>query len=139
MKRDYMNGRGEATSPKTRVTTERVGHVASITFESPPRNITNEQLRPKIMAALTAVSGDTSVRCVILAGAGNRSFCAGADLNEEATLTPDSVRQFLDDDCEIFDGIENLAVPVIAAVKGHRMGVLLSASSSVLAKILESV
>ncbi|EAR25854.1 3-hydroxybutyryl-CoA dehydratase [marine actinobacterium PHSC20C1] len=106
----------------TRVALERDGHVAIITFENPPLNIITAQLRPQLMAAISAVRDDSSVRCVILTGAGDRAFCAGADLNEEAELTPTSVRQFLEDDCEIFDALEELAVPVIAAVNGHCMG-----------------
>lgn len=117
-----MAGDIETSTPNTRVTSERDGHVAIITFDNPPLNIITEELRPQLMAALTECNEDASVRCVVLTGAGNRSFCAGADLNEEAELTPDSVRQFLDDDSEIFNTIENLGVPVIAAIKGHCMG-----------------
>jgi len=106
----------------TRVSLERDQHVAIITFDNPPLNIITAELRPQLMAAITAVRNDASVRCVILTGAGDRSFCAGADLNEEAELTPDSVRQFLDDDCQIFDALEDLPVPVIAAINGHCMG-----------------
>lgn len=114
---DDTNGAGPA-----RVTSEREGHVVVITVENPPLNIITPTVRHQLLAALETVRADDAVRCVILTGAGDRAFCAGADLNEEAELTPDTVRRFLDDDCAIFDGIENLDVPVIAAIQGHCMG-----------------
>lgn len=101
---------------------ERIDHVAVLTLDNPPLNIITAEMRAPLVKAIAEVAGDDSVRCVVLTGAGERSFCAGADLGEEADLTPETVRQFIEDDCEIFDGIENLRVPVIAAVNGHCMG-----------------
>lgn len=103
-------------------TLERRGHVAILTLDNPPLNIITGEMRPHILSALAEVAADDSVRCLVLTGAGDRSFCAGADLNEEAALTPETVRKFLDDDCAIFDGLEALRVPVVAAVNGHCMG-----------------
>jgi enoyl-CoA hydratase len=104
------------------VQVDRDGSVVTITMQNPPLNIITAEMRPLFMDALRAVERDESVRCVILTGAGDRAFCAGADLNEEAELTPETVRRFLDDDCEIYDALEALPVPVIAAVNGHCMG-----------------
>lgn len=101
---------------------ERRGHVAILTLDNPPLNIITGEMRPHMLSALADVAADDSVRCLVITGAGDRSFCAGADLNEEADLTPETVRQFLDDDCAIFDGLEALRVPVVAAVNGHCMG-----------------
>lgn len=100
----------------------RRGHVAVLTLDNPGLNIITAEMRPHILSALADVEADDSVRCLVLTGAGERSFCAGADLGEEADLTPETVRQFLDDDCAIFDGLEALRVPVVAAVNGHCMG-----------------
>lgn len=104
------------------VHTHREGAVVTITMENPPLNIITAEMRPLLMEALRAVEKDDTVRCVILTGAGDRAFCAGADLKEEAELTPATVRRFLDEDCEIYDALEALSVPVIAAVNGHCMG-----------------
>lgn len=101
---------------------ERQGSTAVATLDNPPLNIITAPMRPQIMAVLEGVAADDSIRCLVLTGAGDRAFCAGADLGEEAALTPQTVRQFLDDDCKIFDGLEALPVPVIAAVTGHCMG-----------------
>jgi enoyl-CoA hydratase len=101
---------------------DRDGAVATITMENPPLNIITADMRPLLMDALREIEQDASVRCVILTGAGDRAFCAGADLNEEAALTPETVRRFLADDCEIYQSLEALPVPVIAAINGHCMG-----------------
>jgi enoyl-CoA hydratase len=106
----------------SQIRVEREGPVAIIYMDNPPLNIITATMRPHFVAALDAADADESVRCVILTGSGERAFCAGADLNEEAELTPQTVRQFLDDDCEIFDRLEGLSKPVIAAVNGHCMG-----------------
>lgn len=117
-----MEKKNLSESTGGQVTLERVGRVAIITLDNPPLNILAAPMRPQMMEALESVKNDSTVRCVILTGAGDRAFCAGADLGEEADLTPDTVRQFLDDDCEIFDALESFAIPVIAAVNGHCMG-----------------
>lgn len=101
---------------------ERDGPVAIITLDNPPLNILTAPMRPKLMTALEQVSAENDIRCLIITGAGDRAFCAGADLGEEADLTPESVRQFLDDDGEIFDRLEDFPIPVIAAINGHCMG-----------------
>ncbi|GII95131.1 enoyl-CoA hydratase/isomerase family protein [Sinosporangium siamense] len=98
------------------------GHVALLTLENSPLNIITAGMRPHLVAAITKVAADPEIRALVVTGAGERAFCAGADLNEEADLTPETVRRFLDDDCEIYDGLENLPIPVIAAINGHCMG-----------------
>lgn len=98
------------------------GQVGVLTLDHAPLNIITASMRPQIMKALAEVQADEGVRCLVLTGAGDRAFCAGADLGEEADLTPQTVRQFLADDCEIFDGLEALPIPVVAAVNGHCMG-----------------
>lgn len=101
---------------------ERDGGVAILTIDNPPLNIVTGEVRSRLASALTDLGQDSALRCVVLTGAGDRSFCAGADLGEEAELTPETVRQFLEDDGEIFDSLEALPVPVIAAINGHCMG-----------------
>lgn len=106
----------------SQIRVDRQGAVTVIYLDNPPLNIITATMRPQLLAALDAADADHSVRAVILTGYGDRAFCAGADLNEEAELTPETVRQFLDDDCALFDRLESLRVPVIAAINGHCMG-----------------
>ncbi|PSK85965.1 enoyl-CoA hydratase [Murinocardiopsis flavida] len=98
------------------------GHVAVLRLANPPLNIITAEMRPHILAAIERVRAAEDIRALVVTGAGERAFCAGADLNEEADLTPETVRRFLADDCAIYDGLAELPVPVIAAVNGHCMG-----------------
>jgi len=72
--------------------------------------------------AVDSVRFDTGVRVVIITGAGEKAFCAGADLKERATLTEPQVREFIYTIRNLFTDIENLPKPVIAAVNGVAFG-----------------
>lgn len=98
------------------------GHVATLFLDSPPLNIITTEMRPEILTALSTVRSSPAIRALIVTGAGGRAFCAGADLNEEAELTPATVREFLEADRQVFDGLTFLPIPVIAAINGHCMG-----------------
>ena len=98
------------------------GHVAVITLDNPPLNIVTDAMRPLMQARLREAADNPAVRCVVITGAGSRAFCAGADLAEEADLTPETVRRFIEVGKQQFDDVENFPVPVIAAVNGHCMG-----------------
>jgi enoyl-CoA hydratase/carnithine racemase len=69
-----------------------------------------------------AVHFDPDVRVVIITGAGDKAFCAGADLKERATMTESQVRQFIFTIRNLFTFIEYLNKPVIAAVNGIALG-----------------
>ncbi|MCF8091676.1 MAG: enoyl-CoA hydratase/isomerase family protein [Desulfotignum sp.] len=62
------------------------------------------------------------IRCVIITGAGEKAFCAGADLKERASLTQDQVRQFIVTIRNLLTAIQNLKMPVICAVNGIALG-----------------
>src|SRR5262249_61581779 len=62
------------------LTLEREEGFAVVTLNRPPANAISEQLVRDLAAALTAVETDDAVRALILTGAGDRIFCAGADL-----------------------------------------------------------
>ncbi len=62
------------------------------------------------------------IRCVIITGAGEKAFCAGADLKERAALTQDQVKQFIVTIRNLLTGIQNLKMPVISAVNGIALG-----------------
>ncbi len=90
--------------------------------------------RPKVMNCLNfdllyalrdeidALQYRTDIRCVIITGAGDRSFCAGADLKERATLTQDEVKKFILTIRNLLTSIQNLPIPVISAVNGIALG-----------------
>ncbi|RLB91787.1 MAG: enoyl-CoA hydratase [Deltaproteobacteria bacterium] len=64
----------------------------------------------------------TDIRTVIITGAGEKSFCAGADLKERAGLTPDEVKRFIITIRNLLTAIQNLPIPVISAVNGIALG-----------------
>jgi enoyl-CoA hydratase/carnithine racemase len=75
-----------------------------------------------LRAALDDLYVDRDVRAVIVTGAGDKAFCAGADLKERAGMGPDQVRRFLKQIREALTDLENLPKPVIAAVNGIALG-----------------
>lgn len=64
----------------------------------------------------------TDIRVVIVTGAGEKAFCAGADLKERATLSEVQVKEFIFTIKNLFTSIEYLNKPVIAAVNGVALG-----------------
>jgi enoyl-CoA hydratase/carnithine racemase len=76
----------------------------------------------ELRAAVEDVQFDASVRCVVITGAGDRAFCAGADLKERAGMSEDEVRRYIETIRSTFTLVENLPVPVIAAVNGVALG-----------------
>jgi enoyl-CoA hydratase/carnithine racemase len=64
----------------------------------------------------------TDTRVIIITGAGEKAFCAGADLKERATLTPEQVKEYIFTIRNLFTAIEFLNKPVIAAVNGIALG-----------------
>ena len=73
-------------------------------------------------AALYEAAFDPELRCVILTGAGEKAFCAGADLKERAGMNEIQVRRTVATIRQTMDQVENLPVPTIAAVNGVALG-----------------
>ena len=85
-------------------------------------NALNTRTLDELRRAILEIKQDESVRVVILTGAGERSFVAGADINELAVQTPTSGREHALAGQHVFDLIENLGKPVIAAINGFALG-----------------
>ena len=67
-------------------------------------------------------AGDPTLRAVIVTGAGEKAFCAGADLKERQGMDEEDVRDFLPRYRDSFGAIDRLPVPVIAAINGVAFG-----------------
>jgi len=97
--------------------------IARITFNRP--NVLNA-LNPKTIGefsdCLDEASGDNSVRVLILTGAGEKAFVAGADINDLNTLTGSSGREHSVHSQGILRRLETLGKPSIAAVNGFALG-----------------
>jgi len=85
-------------------------------------NSFNFDLLYALRDAVENVRFNPDVRVVIITGAGEKAFCAGADLKERITLTPMEVKKFIYTIRTLFSSIENLNKPVIAAVNGVALG-----------------
>src|SRR5579864_1539091 len=103
--------------------TERDGAVAVVTINRPKvLNALNSSTIDELRRAMLEIKADDTVRAIVLTGAGERSFVAGADIAELAVLTPAGGREHALTGQHVFDVIENLGKPVIAAINGFALG-----------------
>ena len=93
---------------------------AIITLNRPPANAISETLMRELNAALSDVEHDDAIRSVIITGAGDKIFCAGADLGS-AFQGPD-VGTFIRFGNSVVRRIERFAKPIVAAINGHALG-----------------
>jgi enoyl-CoA hydratase len=102
---------------------ERDAGVATVTINRPKvLNALNAQTFDELRRALLAFRQDPGVRAVILTGAGDKSFIAGADINELSVQSPTGGRDHALRGQHVLDLIENLGKPVIAAINGYALG-----------------
>ena len=96
--------------------------VATITINRPDkRNALSNAVRAELIAAVDALKADDSVRVIILTGAGDKAFVAGADIGEFAQRTPIEQRDVMADR-RIFDEFANCPKPTIAMINGFALG-----------------
>jgi enoyl-CoA hydratase/carnithine racemase len=102
---------------------EKKGAFAYVTVNRPKvLNALNKATWTDLRTAFEDARDDAAVRGVILTGAGNKAFIAGADISELARVTAFEAEQSSRFGQEVLDLIENLGKPVIAAVNGFALG-----------------
>ena len=106
--------------PYETMTVSREESFAVITLNRPPANAISETLIKELNAALSELEPDAGVKCLIITGAGDKIFCAGADLGS-AFAGPD-VGAFLRFGNSVLRRIERFPKPIIAAINGHALG-----------------
>jgi len=99
------------------------GGVAVITFDRPKAlNALSAELLEEFADALKTVDGTEEIRVLILTGAGEKAFVAGADITELATYDPLQAKAFSATGHRVIGMLQQLAIPVIAAVNGYALG-----------------
>lgn len=101
---------------------ETTDRVATITIDRPEkRNALNGAVRRELIDALDALARDDSVRVVVLTGAGEKAFVAGADIGEFAERTPIEQRAAMEGR-RVFDVLAEHPKPTIASINGFALG-----------------
>src|SRR5712675_2336108 len=102
---------------------EKRDQIGFITFNRPKvLNALNRKTMDELNHVLAAAHGDDDVRVLILTGAGDKAFVAGADIGELAVQTPVSGKETASFGQSVFHRLEALGKPSIAAVNGFALG-----------------
>lgn len=102
---------------------ENLGAVRRITVNRPDKlNALNAATLDELTRAFEQAGADDSVRAVILRGAGEKAFVAGADISELATVSPVQARDFARRGQHTMRTVELLGKPVIAQINGYALG-----------------
>ncbi len=102
---------------------ESDGPVLTVTLNRPPMNPINRQMQADIRAMLEGEGADESIRAIILTGAGDRAFCAGADITEFPEINAEGAREALITNVHrLMRRVMLHPKPIIAAVNGYALG-----------------
>src|SRR4051812_6234579 len=109
--------------PFTNLIVEASAPVAVVTVNRPRvLNALDEQTLKELAEAVTTLGAVADLRCVILTGAGDKAFVAGADIAAMSELGPRAAREFAERGHRMSALMEALPVPVIAAINGFALG-----------------
>ncbi|HEY6490980.1 MAG TPA: enoyl-CoA hydratase-related protein [Terracidiphilus sp.] len=107
----------------TNLRLEKRPPLAVITLDRPKvLNALNAQTLDDLDAVFNHLAQDASIRVILLAGAGERAFAAGADIRELESLAPGDAEAFARRGQQLFRRIETLGKPVIACLQGFALG-----------------
>jgi enoyl-CoA hydratase len=96
--------------------------IGTLTINRPKAlNALNREVLSEIFRTLEEIAS-TDLRCLIVTGGGEKSFVAGADIEEMLNLTPPEAQKYSETGNMLMDAIDNFPVPVIAAVNGYALG-----------------
>jgi 3-hydroxypropionyl-coenzyme A dehydratase len=99
------------------------GNIAIVRINRPEAlNAMNSDVISELSQAIDFVGADGAVKVVIIIGAGERSFCAGADISYMVNIDPITAENYASSAQSVLNKIEKLEKPVIAAVNGFALG-----------------
>ena len=102
---------------------EKKNQIAYVTIDRPKvLNALNMATMEELQEVFTDLAADTAIRVVILTGGGEKSFVAGADINELQKNNPVQAKAYTHRGQAVLDLIENLGKPVIACINGFALG-----------------
>jgi 3-hydroxypropionyl-coenzyme A dehydratase len=102
---------------------EPQAEIAIITINRPEAlNALNTDVILELSRTLDIIGADDGIKAVIITGAGERSFCAGADISYMVNITPIMAEKYASAAQDVLNKIEKLEKPVIAAVNGFALG-----------------
>ena len=102
---------------------EVTNSIGVLTLNRPEfHNAMNQKCLAECNEILEAIEDDDAIRVLIIKGAGEKAFTAGADLREFAAYGPEEAREANEAWLGFFNAIESLPIPVIAQVRGHAPG-----------------
>jgi enoyl-CoA hydratase len=105
------------------ITSQLSSGIFYLTINRPDKlNALNKQTLSELAVLLNQASDDDDVKGIIITGAGEKAFVAGADIREIAELNELNSRKFAEQGQEVFFMIENSSKPVIAAINGFALG-----------------
>jgi enoyl-CoA hydratase/carnithine racemase len=102
---------------------EKQGQVVTITLNNAPVNAVSTKILNALNKAFDKAEAEDDARVIVLAGAGEKAFCAGGDMREEKDFgDPETARAFRTLGRNMLNRIENGRLPVIAAIHGYCIG-----------------
>jgi enoyl-CoA hydratase len=105
------------------LTLERDGEVAVVTISRPHvLNALNPATIDELAVVFTGLQQDAATRAIVVTGTGDKAFVAGADIGELVAVSPAQARDLARRGQEVFNLVERLGKPVIAAINGFALG-----------------
>ena len=102
---------------------ERRDGVALLSLNRPAvMNAVDAELRAALIAALQSLAADPEVKAAVIAGAGERAYCAGQDLHEALNLSVDQVEGWLERQHAMYQSVRDFGKPLVAALNGVAAG-----------------
>ena len=99
------------------------GHVAILTLNRPEAlNAISSEMFDDFERHVSAIGADENVRAVVVTGAGDRAFCAGADIGHMQKASPLQARAFAGRGHRLYSSMESIGCPLIAAINGYALG-----------------